>query len=93
MVSVACLDSIYRPADNCFASVRRYAVDTFMVIYVPVLTSKTRFFWILARNVRRVARLEWLRLLPVEPFLPVIEHILDMSWRSVQMRLQEVKGK
>ncbi len=73
------MTAAYFPADNLFARVLRYAVETFMVTYFPVFASNTRFFWILARNVRLVARLEWLRLFPVDPFLPVIEHILDMS--------------
>lgn len=50
-----------------------------MVLKVPDFGSNTRFFWIFALNVRRVARNEWLRLLPVEPFLPVISHIRDIK--------------
>lgn len=67
------------PACSRFANVRRYAVETFMVLNVPVAGSKTFFFWILAFQVRRVERSEWLRVFPKDVFLPVLEHTRAMS--------------
>ena len=41
--------------------------------------SKTRFFWRFTFHVLRLARSEWLRVLPNEVFLPVLSHKLAMS--------------
>src|SRR3989338_10054743 len=66
------------PSCSLFASVLKYAVDTFMVLNVWVMGSKTRFFWMFTLKVRRVGRMEWLRVLPNAVFLPVLTHMRDM---------------
>lgn len=52
---------------------------TLIVLNVPVDGSKTRFFWILAIQVRRVWRRELLRVLPKDVFLPVLEQMRAIS--------------
>ncbi|TSC59171.1 MAG: hypothetical protein Greene041619_7 [Candidatus Peregrinibacteria bacterium Greene0416_19] len=70
------------PSCNRFASVRRYAVETFIVRYSPVRGSKTRFFWMFALKVRRVCRIEWLRVFPNAVPLPVLTQRLAIGPRA-----------
>lgn len=58
-----------------FASVRKNAVETLIVLYSPVAASNTRFFCKFAFQERRVWRNEWLRVLPKAVFLPVLAQI------------------
>jgi hypothetical protein len=66
----------YVEATFCTLPPLRQRVQTFTRLAVPFSRMRTR--WRLGSNRRRVATIEWLRLLPNEGFLPQTAQTLDM---------------
>ncbi len=75
----------FNPFCNRFANVRRYAVETFIVLNSPVAGSNTRFFWMFAFQFLRVLRSEWLRVLPKLVRLPVLTQVRGMEVGRITM--------